>query len=170
MKAFVVCCHPDPESFTAAVMARAAEALRAAGHAVRSCDLYADGFDPAADVAGYSDSLRWCDALVFVYPTWWSGQPALLAAWLERMLESIGPDAPRLANVRRLITITTHGSSRFINLLEGETGRRVIGRAVRGVCHRYARTSWIALYGIDRSTPADRQAFLDRVAERMSRV
>ena len=38
------------------------------------------------DVEGYCDSLRWCDTLIFVYPTWWSGQPAMLTGWLDRVL------------------------------------------------------------------------------------
>ena len=29
-------------------------------------------------LAGYIDLLRWCDALVLVYPTWWYAMPAIL--------------------------------------------------------------------------------------------
>ena len=47
MKAYVVYCHPVPESFTAAVRDRAVNALQSAGHQVRTADLYADGFEPA---------------------------------------------------------------------------------------------------------------------------
>ena len=64
-------------------------------------DLYADGFEPAMSLyekvnrltppvsptsQAYCDNLRWCDALVFIYPTWWSGQPAMLTGWLDRVL------------------------------------------------------------------------------------
>lgn len=192
MKAFVVYCHPDPDSFTAALRDRAVSALESAGHSVRIADLYADGFDPAMsrqerlqhkappepppDIAGYCTNLRWCDALVFVYPTWWSGQPAMLTGWLDRVLrrgvawelpEGASRIEARLTNIRRLVTITSHGSSKLVNVLEGETGRRVMGRAVRVLCNRFARTTWLAMYNIDRSTDADRQAFLDRVDRKM---
>lgn len=195
MKAYVVYCHPDPESFTAAVSRRVVEALQATGHEVRMSDLYADDFDPAftlqdrldylappqprADIADYCDNLRWCDALVFVYPTWWSGQPAMLTGWLDRVLvRGVAWDAaegsvsitPLLTNIRRVVAITSHGSSKFLNVIEGEGGRRVIGRAVRVLCHRFARTTWLALYNVDRSTDADRTAFLDRVERRMRRL
>ena len=195
MRVYVVYCHPDPESFTAVVRARAIEALEAAGHRVRESDLYADGFEPAMTrqerldhlapkiddplVAEYCANLRWCSALVFIYPTWWSGQPAMLTGWLDRVLvRGVAWDMPagatritgRLTNIRRLVAITTHGSSRLVNLAEGETGRRVIGRAVRVLCHRFARTTWVAMYNIDRSTEAERHAFLDRVAHRMHRL
>lgn len=195
MNVYIVYCHPDVESFTSAVSRRAVDTLRAAGHEVRVSDLYADGFDPAMsmaelaqhldppdgklEVAGYCANLTWCEALVFIYPTWWSAQPAMLTGWLDRVLiRGVAWELPEgstrirglLRNVRRLVTITTHGSPRYINLLEGETGRRVIGRGVRVLCHPLARTTWLALYDIDRSTQARREAFLDRVERRLRRL
>jgi putative NADPH-quinone reductase len=70
--------------------------------------------------------------------------------------------------VRRLVAVTTHGSSKLINMLEGETGRRVIGRAVRALCHRSARTTWLAMYEMDQSTAERREAFLDQVGRRLA--
>jgi putative NADPH-quinone reductase len=75
----------------------------------------------------------------------------------------------RLRNIRRIAAITTHGSRRAINVLEGETGKRVVGRAVRALCHPLARTTWLALYDIDRCTAAQRGEFLDRVERRLRR-
>jgi NAD(P)H dehydrogenase (quinone) len=195
VKAYVVYCHPDPDSLTAAVCGRVVESLQAMGHQVQMSDLYADDFNPVltlqerldylapprpqADIARYCENLRWCDALVFVYPTWWSGQPAMLTGWLDRvLLRGVAWDAtdgsvritPLLTNIRRVVVITTHGSSKFLNVVEGEGGRRVVGRAVRALCHRFARTTWVALYNVDRSTDADRKAFLDRVERRMRRL
>lgn len=194
MNAYVVYCHPDPASFTAAVCRRAIDTLEAAGHQVRMSDLYVDDFEPAMslyekvnhltprrepEIAGYCESLQWCDTLLFIYPTWWSGQPAMLTGWLNRVLvrgvawelpDGVTRITAQLTNIRRLVTITTHGSSKLINFAEGETGRRVIGRAVRLLCHRFARTTWLAMYDIDRSSPAQRNAFLDRVEQRIRRL
>jgi putative NADPH-quinone reductase len=158
-------------------------------------DLYADEFEPAlsreewrdhlaphhpsAKIVGYCDNLRWCNALVFIYPTWWSGQPAMLTGWLDRVLvrgvawelpEGASRITGQLTNVNRLVAITSHGSSKWINLVEGETGRRVIGRSLRVLCHRFARTTWLAMYDIDRSSQGEREAFLDRVEQRMRRL
>jgi hypothetical protein len=41
------------------------------------------GTDPS--IASYADDLQWCDTLVLVYPTWWSGQPAMLKGWIDRV-------------------------------------------------------------------------------------
>jgi hypothetical protein len=60
-------------------------------------------------------------ALVFVYPTWWSGLPAILKGWLERVLvpgvgfvldERTNKVRPGLGQVRHLVGISTYGSPR----------------------------------------------------------
>ena len=191
MRTLVVHCHPDPESFTATVRDRAIEALRERGDEVRLTDLYAIGFDPVLSkreqarhlepgpdpsVADHAADLQWCQQLVLVYPTWWSGQPAMLKGWFDRVLVKdvafeLPPDSNRihakLRNVKRIVAITTHGSSKFVNALEGEVGKRMVTRTLRAVCHPLARTRWIALYGIDTATDAEKAAFLERVGRRL---
>jgi len=193
-RALVVYCHPDDESFVRAVRDRVAAALDARGAEVRVDDLYADGFDPtftAIDHARhleagadpslqkYVDDLLWCDTLVLVYPTWWSGQPAMLKGWIDRVwVNGVAWDLPpgtdrierRLTNVRRLIAVTTHGSSKWVNAVEGESGKRTLTRSLRSMSHPLARTSWIAMYGVDTSSPEQRARFLDRVERRIGRV
>ena len=75
-----------------------------------------------------------------------------------------------LTNVRRLVVVTSHGSTKFVNALEGEGGKRVVSRALRVLCSRRCRTSWIALYDIDRAPAERRAAFLDRVERRLARL
>ena len=100
MRALLVYCHPNPDSFTAAVRDTVQSRLTAAGAEVRVIDLYGDGFDPVLSrddlavyedcarntdaVAGHAALLCWCDTLIFVYPTWWYGLPARLKGWLGR--------------------------------------------------------------------------------------
>ena len=102
MRALVVYCHPRAGSFTAAVRDVVLDRLAAAGAEVRLRDLYAEGFQPVltgheleiyedealnrAAVARDIDDLTWCDTLIFVYPTWWYGLPAMLKGWLDRVL------------------------------------------------------------------------------------
>ncbi len=60
----IVTAHPEPASFNQALTARAAEALRAAGHEVTLSDLYAEGFDPTA---GRGDFATTADPSTFHY-------------------------------------------------------------------------------------------------------
>ena len=194
MNTLVVYCHPDPQSFTASIRDAAVETLTARGHDVRVRDLYGGGFDPRfsaeerrthmspgphESVNEHAAELHWCRHLVLVYPTWWSGQPAMLKGWMDRVwVRGVAWDflpggtkvTARLTNVRRITTVTTHGSSKWLNALEGEGGKRTASRALRAVCHRFVRTKWIAMYGVDTSTPEQRVAFLARVRRKLAKV
>ncbi len=103
MHALVLIAHPCDDSFTHAAARAAVAGLEAGGHTVDVIDLYADGFrahmsyeervayetdDPIKDpqVADHAARMKQAQALVFVYPTWWSGQPAILKGWLERVM------------------------------------------------------------------------------------
>lgn len=193
MRTLVVYCHPNPESLVAAAKDRVLAGLRSAGHDVRFTDLYAEGFRPelsaherrvhlepgiAPELQHHADDLRWAEALVFVYPTWWSGQPAMLKGWMDRVWAcgiafEMPPGArvvrPLLPHVRRIAIVTTHGSSKWMNALEGESGKRTAFRSIRAVCSRRVRTSWIAIYGLDRADEATRSAWLRRVEEQFVR-
>jgi len=194
VRVLVVHCHPDPASFVAAMRDRAVRGLDRAGHEVRVCDLYADGFDPtmtaeerrthkepgvAPDLQRYADDLGWAEALVLVYPTWWSGFPAMLKGWVDRVwVAGVAwelPDGasrirPRLTNIRRIVAITSHGSSKLVNALEGETGKRTMTRSLRLMCSWRTRTTWCAAYGIDTRDAAEREEYLDRVESTTARL
>jgi putative NADPH-quinone reductase len=178
----VVYAHPDPDSFIAAVRDRVVATLAQRGRSVDVLDLYGEAFDPVFnvdDVRAHHDHLpptgvlaehveRVCRVrvIVFVYPTWYGGPPAMLKGWIDRV---ITPAAP-LHNIHRLVVVVSHGSSKAVNALGGEPGKRMIFRTLRALCHPLARSRWIALYGIDRASAADREAFMARVERRLSRV
>jgi len=195
VRVLVVYVHPDPGSFIAAVRDRAVGALTDVGHDVELCDLYAEGFEPRLSrderlahhdppeskpaIAPHAARLRRADALVLVYPTWWGGLPAMLKGWIDRVwIEGVAYTLPTgsnriragLRNIGRFAIITTHGSPKWVNVLQGEPGKHQLRRGVRVLCRPLMRSRWIAYYGIDRSTPADRSAFLDRVERAMRRL
>ncbi|MFN7004274.1 MAG: NAD(P)H-dependent oxidoreductase [Roseinatronobacter sp.] len=196
MRALVVYCHPDPESFNAAICDLVCQRLTAAGAELRVLDLYACGFDGAlsrTEWKGYLDSpanravveedasaLEWCDTLIFIYPTWWYGLPALLKGWLDRvMLPDVAflmPDGvnktirPGLTHITRLGVFTTCGASRWLTFLVGAPGKRTLLRGVRLLCARRCRTAFAAHYLMDSSTPDSRAAHLQRVERALTKL
>jgi putative NADPH-quinone reductase len=195
MHVLMVVAHPNSDSFCHAVAAGAAAGARSAGHQVTVVDLYAEGFvaamsaeerrayhspQPVIDplVAKSVELLRSCQALVFVYPTWWSSFPAILKGWLERVLvpgvaivfDKRGKVQPALGNVRNLVGITTYGSPRLYVKAVNDNGRRIIARTIRLATGWSTRTRWMALYDIDRSTPDQRAAFIADVQQRMAEL
>lgn len=182
--------HPSERSFNRAVYEAAVAALERAGNEVAHIDLYAEGFraamsteerrayetpEPVLDpqVARHIELIRWAEALVFVYPTWWSSMPAIMKGWLERTMvpgvgftfdERTGKIRASLNNVRRVVGISTYGSSRRQVFLQSDGGRRTLSRALRMSAWRARpRMTWLGLYAMDTATDADRAAFVTKV-------
>lgn len=195
MHCLLVYCHPCPESFIGAVRDRVIRGLERAGHAVELLDLYAAGFDPVmraeerrryhdplvneAPVGDHLERLRRTDALIFVYPTWWYGQPALLKGWLDRvwvphatftMPEGGKPIGRVLTNIRLIAAVSTLGSPWWWWTFLGQPGRRQMLTGLKVICHPRCRTLWMALYRMDTVSEARRRAFLSAVEARFARL
>ncbi len=196
MRALVVYCHPNPNSFNAAVRDLVIDRLTRAGAEVRLADLYASGFHPVlsgpewqgylacpdnqSGVEAEVADLRWCDTLIFVYPTWWYGLPAMLKGWLDRvMLPEVAflmPDRqnrtirPGLHHIKALAVFTTCGASWWLTRLIGAPGRRTLMRGVGFLCAPGKRSVFAAHYLMDSSTAESRRRHLDKVACKMDRI
>ncbi|CAM3889824.1 NAD(P)H-dependent oxidoreductase [Alicyclobacillus pomorum] len=101
MNVLVVYAHPNPQSFNAAILRQVERGLQEAGHTFTVVDLYKDNFNPVLvvnetfrrrdlkdhpETAHYRDLLRWADHLIFIYPLWWCGTPAILKGFFDRVL------------------------------------------------------------------------------------
>jgi putative NADPH-quinone reductase len=195
MNVLVLVAHPCADSFTHATTRAAVAGLERAGHRVEVADLYQQGFRvamtreereayhgdrPVLDplVAEHARLVQWAEVLVFVYPTWWSGLPAILKGWLERVLvpgvafafDDTGRIRRGMRHVRRIVGISTYGSPRTYVAAINDNGRRTLTRALRLCCSVRTRTTWLGLYGIDGATDDERRAFLERVEHRMARL
>jgi NAD(P)H dehydrogenase (quinone) len=104
MHIYIVYCHPSSKSFTFSVLESFISGLQEAGHTYEIGDLYGMDFKTDMDLEQYDreTSLEPClpvpadvsveqkkidsaDALVFVYPVWWSDCPAKLKGWFDRV-------------------------------------------------------------------------------------
>lgn len=191
MRILYVYCHPLPESFHAAIRARALAALAETGHAVDLLDLYAEGFDPVLSEEGrrhyhdtsrnrigietYVSRLQAAETLILQFPTWCFGPPAMLKGFFDRLIMpgvalDISEPAkvkPLLRNIRRIVGIVTYGRPRLMALWMGDPPRRIVRRYVRWFTGGTARTDYHALYHLNVATDAQRAAFLERVAGAM---
>lgn len=188
----VVAAHPNPTSYNAAVARAVVDGLRQRGHEVRLHDLTADDFAaymsreerhayhgemPVIDpvVRRYADDIDWATALVFVYPTWWMNLPAVLKAWLERVMvpgvaftfDAKGKVTSNLTKVGHIVGVTTYGAKRGTVFFASDGGRRTLMRALRLSCGMRTRTHWFALYDMDHTNDERRKQFLDHVSKRV---
>lgn len=193
MRVLVLYCHPNPESYVGALHRTVVETLRAEGHEVDDCDLYAEGFDPVlsrVERAGYHDlasntrpvdghvaRLRAAEALVLVFPVWNFGLPAMLKGYFDRVfLPGVsfglveGKARGTLTNIRKVAVVTSYGATRFKAFLLGNPPRMFCTRSLRGVTRTRRAVHYLAHYDMNRSTPESRAAFLARVRAAMIRL
>ena len=187
MRVLVLFAHPLETSFGAAAHAGAVRSLRKRGHAVDDCDLYAEGFDPVmtrqdraeyydidrnrARVAPYVDRLLAAEALVFSFPVWNMGFPAILKGFVDKVflpgvsfdIRQDGAYAPRLFNIKRMGVVCTYGGSRLTSFLAGDPPRRFLTRSMRYNCAPGTRVDYLAHYDMDHTKPERRAAFLSKV-------
>jgi putative NADPH-quinone reductase len=192
MRVLVLFAHPVETSFAAALHAKVVETLRARGHEVDDCDLNAEGFDPVMSrkdrleyhdlalnrrgVAPYVDRLLAAEALVFSFPVWNMGFPAILKGFVDKVflpgvsfyLKDDGTYVPTLHNIKRLGVVCTYGGSRLWTMLMGDPPRRFLKRSMRLICAPGARCDYLAHYGMNRTRLDRRIDFLKRVETKFS--
>jgi putative NADPH-quinone reductase len=195
VKALVVHAHPSPTSYSRALADATVRGLDRAGYEVQVLHLDDERFrtamtceewsayqsaEPILDeqVRQHAHLVQWADTLVFVYPTWWAGQPAVMKGWLERVLVPgvafhLDPETnvvrADLRHIRRIVGVTTYGCSRWYVWFLGDAGRRTLTRALRMLCSRRCRRTWLALHGMDTAPASRRREFLQRVERELAR-
>ncbi|OCW58198.1 NAD(P)H-dependent oxidoreductase [Hoeflea olei] len=195
MRILLVYCHPVPESFCAAVRDTVIAALEKSGHEIDLLDLYAEGFDPVMQAderrrynemtladhpfPDHARRIKEAEGIVFVYPTWWYGQPAMLKGWFERVWtgdvtfaipDGPGPIKPLMTHIKLLAVVTTCGAPRWWSYAVGHPGKRIILRGLRALCAKTCRRVFMAHYLMDKSTPESRRNFLAEVEQRFTRL
>jgi len=186
MNVFVLYAHPVESSFNAGLHGLIVERLKAKGHAVDDCDLYAEDFDPRLTreerlgyhdtsanteaVRDYVERLQRAEALVLSFPVWNYGFPAILKGFFDRVfLPGVsfslveGKVKPTLHNIRKVAAVTSYGGSRFRAILMGDPPRKIINRLIRATIKPGASVSYLAHYSMNLSTDRTRAAFQHKV-------
>mmetsp|Transcript_33096 Transcript_33096/g.83508 ORF Transcript_33096/g.83508 Transcript_33096/m.83508 type:complete len:251 (-) Transcript_33096:192-944(-) len=203
--------HPVDESFSCSLAKAIEEGAVEGGHEFRKIDIYRSGFNPimsakdrkgyydnadfdaskeaalTSDVRGAISALRWCDSVVFCYPTWWMNTPAAMKGFFDRTLIpgstwSFPPKpegsvalvpgfmnsgatglVPGLTNIKRVYGVSTYGASQSIVTMAGDNGRNMICTAIRPLFSKDCTCGWVGLYNMDFVSSEGKRAFLDKV-------
>lgn len=122
MKVLIVYCHPRTESLNHAILNASVETFENMGHEVEVRDLYAMKFNPVldgddaihiennkfvrknpdfpSDIKIEMKHILDADLLMYIYPIWWNGFPAMLKGYVDRVFQhgfaySFESDEPR---------------------------------------------------------------------------
>jgi NAD(P)H dehydrogenase (quinone) len=119
------------------------------------------------------------EVLVLVFPTWWFAMPAMLKGWFDRVWAlsiaynqtDTGALLPRLHGLKRTIAITTLGSPWWVDrLVLRRPVRKVLKRAILGVCAPKSKLEFLSFYGCEKLTEAQVTAMKERVSSAMGRI
>lgn len=180
MKCLLILAHPLADSLNATLAKAASDELAKAGHEVRVRNLQESGFQPvlsaaerqsyyaAFDASGLTDEtaeLQDADVLVLVFPSWWFGPPAILKGWFDRVwapgiaydhAPDMGTIRPRLDRLRACLAITTLGSPWWVDwLVMGRPVRKVLKRAILGLCAPRASLRFLSFYTCEKKSAAE---------------
>lgn len=191
MTVLLVLDHPYAGSFSHALLDAARRGASDAGHDVDVIDLAADGFDPAMSVSeldlwrsgragdplvlDYQRRMLEADHLAFVFPIWWMTMPARTKGFLDKvLLPGVAYDEPRpggrlVGRLHRLrsVTLVTASTTPTIwyRLL---FARPAVSAMFTGTFRMLGvrRLRWLSHGGMAASTPARREAWLERTERR----
>ncbi len=192
MKQLIIYCHPNPGSFCRGILDTLVGELKTLSQDIRIRDLYAMHFDPALkamdfeafqkgeaprDIQIEQDHIRWADVLIFIYPLWWTGMPALLKGYIDMVFslgfayayEATGPKG--LLGGKKAYMITTMGAPKPLYEQIGMLGS--MGQTVdQGIAEFCALTSLGHQYfgNVPNSSDEERQAMLGEIRQAAHRL
>ncbi|HIJ60921.1 MAG TPA: NAD(P)H-dependent oxidoreductase [Nitrospirae bacterium] len=100
MKQLIVFSHPNPKSFCGAIKEKVIETYKSLGDEVVVRDLYEMNFDPVLkskdfeglqsgnlpeDIKREQGYIKDADVITFIYPIWWTGLPAMVKGYIDRI-------------------------------------------------------------------------------------
>lgn len=134
-----------------------------------------DGFVP--ELQAEMDKLAWCEVLIFQFPIWWLGLPAILKGWVDRVF-AVGAaygggrwfDRGRLAGKRAMCSVTLGGLAPAYS----STGIYAPVAEILFPIHRgiFAFTGFtvvepFVVYGPNRISLEEREDYLDSYRQRV---
>jgi NAD(P)H dehydrogenase (quinone) len=190
MKVQIIHAHPEEGSFNGAIHTRIIEALSCNDHEVADLDLYREEFQPILSrtewanyhdttkntntVKSYIEGLLWAEALVFCYPTWWHGAPAILKGYLDRVFvpgiafhlpKNSSQAQPGLTHIRKLGVVTTCGGSWLREAVYmRQAGKGVVLQALKPLLNKKAQCIYLINYSTDKASANTKENFLRKVS------
>ncbi len=101
MRALIIFGHPNIDSFNGNILRIAEDTLKRKGVEYIIKNLYDNNFNPILtmndyikiekgtrdeDIALEQIDVEWADTIILIYPIWWSGPPAIVKGWFDRVL------------------------------------------------------------------------------------
>jgi len=182
----IIFAHPNPDSFNGAILKTIENKLTEKEYQFISKNLYQLNFNPilnmndaermknstvADDVALEHADIEWAKNIVFIYPIWWTGQPAILKGWIDRVFNRGFAYAPQedgtvkgLLSDKTVMVFTTSGSSEENMRQSGmyDAMEKIMLQGVLGFCG-INNMLYKNLYEVPTTTDVERDRMLGEI-------
>ena len=190
MKVLVIYTHPHSYGFNQGILERVEKVLRENNQEIRIKKLYElheHGFSSVLDYKELSllkqgkvpeevrreqRDLLWAESLIFIYPIWWYGCPAILKGWIDRVFcydfaYRIGVRGLEgLLHHEKALVITTSANSR--EDYENNGGVELIEKPMTIGTLAFCgvkKVHYKALYSVQKVSDRERSTMLDEIGE-----
>ncbi len=99
MNILIIYAYPNTTGYTHAILNTIQQGIEQQ-NTVKTIDLYKENFDPVLvfnkskrrrdmqfdkETAVYREQISWADHIVFIFPIWWGGMPAILKGFIDKV-------------------------------------------------------------------------------------
>ena len=187
MKILIIYTYPNHESLNGNILDSFQQNI-SSKHTVRIFDLYQENFNPvlyfdkehrrrdlqySVETKSYREAITWSDHIVFIFPIWWSGMPAILKGFIDRVFaqnfsysystKKITPN--KLLKGKTAAIIVTHDTPYLISkIIQKDYGQVLKTQILKNMCGIQV-TKFYSLANIRKSSLKKREKFLRKVGE-----
>lgn len=150
----IIYAYPNDNGFNSAIFSTVEKNI-SSNHHVKVIDLYKDKYHPVLyfddthkrrnlqfdeEVKGYRDIVSWATHLIFIFPIWWGGMPAILKGFIDRVFakgfayEYKGIVPIGLLKNKTSWIITTHDTPSFYAKIVQHDYGKVLKKQVLKMC------------------------------------
>jgi NAD(P)H dehydrogenase (quinone) len=128
-------------------------------------------------LADHVERLRKAEAIVFCFPTWCFGLPAMLKGYFDRLfmpgvafdLSDPANVKPMLTHIKRISAVVTYGRPRWVAWYMGDPPRKIITRYMLRLTGNAARVDFHAYYHMNVATEPRLKRFMRQVGQAMAK-
>lgn len=187
MKILIIYTYPNHESLNGNILDSFQQNI-SSKHTVRIFDLYQENFNPvlyfdkehrrrdlqySVETKSYREAITWSDHIVFIFPIWWSGMPAILKGFIDRVFaqnfaysystKKITPN--KLLKGKTAAIIVTHDTPYIISkIIQKDYGQVLKTQILKNMCGIQV-TKFYSLANVRKSSLKKREKFLRKVGE-----
>ena len=188
MNILIIYTHPNCKSFNNAILKQVESSIPST-HKVKTIDLYKENFDPvlkfdeenkrrdlakSPETCKYRDMIKEADKLIFIFPIWWSGMPAILKGFIDRVFAAGFAYSYKKTGLKGHLLgksawiITTHNTPSFVVPFAEDYGKVLKNQILKpgGI----SPVKLTGLTPVEKISDEKRREFLDKISKTASGI